>query len=35
MALLIDTSLWVDFTRAPSPQAIKRFIVPYLLHPAP
>src|SRR5205085_7743598 len=33
MAALIDTSLWIDFTRGRSPQAIKRFIAPYLLDP--
>jgi len=33
MPLLIDTSLWVDFTRARSPLSIKRFIAPYVLHP--
>ncbi len=31
---LIDTSLWIDFTRARSPQALKLFIAPYILHPA-
>jgi hypothetical protein len=34
MATLIDTSLWIDFTRARSPQTIKRFIAPYILDPA-
>lgn len=33
MATLIDTSLWIDFTRARSPQALKEFIAPYILHP--
>jgi predicted nucleic acid-binding protein len=33
MALLIDTSLWIDFTRAKSPVALKQFIKPYILHP--
>ncbi len=33
MATLIDTSLWIDFTRTRSPQSIKRFIAPYILHP--
>jgi predicted nucleic acid-binding protein len=33
MATLIDTSLWVDFTRARSPQSIKRLIAPHILHP--
>ena len=33
MATLIDTSLWIDFTRAKSPQALKRFIAPFILNP--
>jgi len=33
MPTLIDTSLWVDFTRARSPRTLKRFIVPYILDP--
>lgn len=33
MAALIDTSLWIDFTRTRSPQALKRFIAPFLLDP--
>ena len=33
MATLIDTSLWIDFTRARSPKAIKQFIAPFILHP--
>ena len=33
MATLIDTSLWIDFTRTRSPRALKRFIAPYILHP--
>ena len=33
MASLIDTSLWIDFTRARSPQPLKQFIAPYILHP--
>ncbi len=33
MPALIDTSLWIDFTRARSPQTLKRFIAPYLLDP--
>jgi predicted nucleic acid-binding protein len=33
MPTLIDTSLWVDFTRTRSPRAIKRFIAPFILHP--
>lgn len=31
MTLLIDTSVWIDFTRSRSPPALKRLIVPYLL----
>ena len=33
MATLIDTSLWIDFTRARSPSSLKVFIAPYILHP--
>ncbi len=33
MAALIDTSLWIDFTRTRSPQELKHYIAPYLLHP--
>lgn len=33
MATLIDTSLWIDFTRARSPKTLKRFIAPYILDP--
>jgi hypothetical protein len=33
MAALIDTSLWIDFTRKRSPQSLKRFIAPFLLDP--
>lgn len=33
MATLIDTSLWIDFTRTRSPKSLKRFIAPYILHP--
>lgn len=33
MSFLIDTSLWIDFTRARSPQSLKQFIAPYILHP--
>jgi predicted nucleic acid-binding protein len=33
MPTLIETSLWVDFTRARSPRTIKRFIAPFILHP--
>jgi predicted nucleic acid-binding protein len=28
MTLLLDTSLWIDFTRARSPAALKQFIAP-------
>lgn len=31
MLTLIDTSLWIDFTRSRSPRALKRFIAPYIL----
>ena len=33
MPTLIDASLWIDFTRTRSPQTIKRFVAPYILHP--
>jgi len=33
MATLLDTSLWIDFTRSRSPQALKRFIAPFILQP--
>ena len=33
MPTLIDTSLWVDFTRTRSPRELKRFIAPYILDP--
>jgi predicted nucleic acid-binding protein len=33
MASLIDTSLWIDFTRAKSPRALKQFIAPFILSP--
>jgi predicted nucleic acid-binding protein len=33
MPALIDTSLWIDFTRLRSPRALKRFIAPFILHP--
>jgi predicted nucleic acid-binding protein len=33
MATLIDTSLWIDFTRTRSPQWLKQFVAPYILHP--
>jgi predicted nucleic acid-binding protein len=31
---LIETSLWIDFTRARSPRELKRFIAPHILHPS-
>ena len=31
MATLIDSSLWIDFTRAKSPEALKRFVAPFIL----
>jgi predicted nucleic acid-binding protein len=31
MTLLLDTSLWIDFTRSRSPTPLKRFIAPYVL----
>jgi len=33
MITLIDTSLWIDFTRKRSPRSLKQFIAPYILHP--
>lgn len=33
MTTLIDTSLWIDFTRSRSPGPLKQFIAPYILHP--
>lgn len=33
MARLIESSLWVDFTRAKTPQAIKALIQPWILDP--
>ncbi len=33
MTLLLDTSLWIDFTRARSPAPLKQFIAPFLLDP--
>ncbi len=33
MPTLIDSSVWVDFTRARSPRSLKQFIAPYILHP--
>lgn len=33
MTLLLDTSLWIDFTRARSPSHLKQFIAPFILDP--
>ena len=33
MPALIDTSLWIDFTRARSPRKPKQFIAPFILDP--
>ena len=33
MSLLLDTSLWIDFTRARSPAPLKQFIAPFVLDP--
>jgi len=33
MTLLLDSSLWIDFTRARSPLVLKQFIAPYVLDP--
>jgi len=33
MTLLLDTSLWIDFTRSRSPAPLKQFIAPYVLDP--
>jgi len=33
MTLLLDTSLWIDFTRARSPGPLKQFIAPFVLDP--
>ena len=34
MAILIETTLWIDFTRARSPRALKDFIAAYVTDPA-
>lgn len=34
MARLIESSLWVDFTRRKSPTALKRLIEPWILDPS-
>jgi hypothetical protein len=33
MIALIDSSLWIDFTRARSPRALKQFLLPYVVSP--
>jgi predicted nucleic acid-binding protein len=33
VAILIDSSLWVDFTRLRSPRSLKEFIEPYIVAP--
>jgi len=33
MTLLLDTSLWIDFTRTQSPAPLKQFIAPFVLDP--
>ena len=33
MSWLIDTSLWIDFTRSRSPRSLKLFISPFILSP--
>jgi hypothetical protein len=33
MTLLVDTSLWIDFTRTRSPLTLKQFIAPCVLDP--
>jgi predicted nucleic acid-binding protein len=33
MTLLLDTSLWIDFTRARSPAPLKQVIAPFVLDP--
>lgn len=33
MAALIDSSVWIDFTRARSPRVLKQFIAPCILSP--
>jgi hypothetical protein len=35
MTLLLDSSLWIDFTRARSPLALKQFIAPLPSLPTP
>jgi hypothetical protein len=33
MALIIDSNLWIDFTRLRTPRALKEFILPFILDP--
>jgi hypothetical protein len=33
MPTLVDTSLWIDFTRPRTPVSLKKFIAPYVLDP--
>ena len=33
MPALIDTSLWIDFTRMRSPRKLKQFVAPFILNP--
>ena len=33
MPRVVDASVWIDFTRARSPQYLKDFIAPYILDP--
>ena len=33
MIMLLDSSLWVDFTRARGPLPLKKFIAPFVLNP--
>ena len=33
MPALIDTSLWIDFTRMKSPRKLKQFVAPFILNP--
>jgi hypothetical protein len=32
MPMLVETSVWIDFTRPKSPQSLKHFIAPFILH---
>ena len=33
MATLIDTSVWIDFTRSRSPRTLKEFVAPHVNDP--